>query len=602
MNVGSKSPFAYTDSFFVETIFDKKKYKYLCYIDKTQLGAISTLSIEDTTKGNGTEIIIPVKEAYDKGRFENAIKYQLSYFKNIKYINFNITANTTLFESNNCIVLQNPPYHDLHIVLGRVTYPVDLKAMGFDRYLNEYNNCGLGLKFEIGELQPTISREGLFWTENVKKKVLAKIKLAKDDIKAKIQTELDTQTDYAKWYTTLALKRTKTFPYQFEFSGIKVSAEYKSKAGKLLKINGQMDTWFAGLQLRTVTKYSSYKKKLKSPEYITQTTGVHDLLNLAVYQNEGTLSSRKNLFLLKSNPNGFIVVANKGFDESFSETHIKEVKDYHNEAVIWKEKLPKYDDIVVPDDEFTAINDDEYKEAYKKLIALRKLEGKFTAKTVYMSDLYGNKYSNCFSFKKYEGKFEEHKTDIIIYGTQEQQDNLLKISSILTYSSKYINKFNEFKGINVFKISQQNLKQFKQMENAYDVDEVFKMTTDFNKELANIVTGFKYEERITKYSILNDFDNIEPTMKDNFKVVNEFVKTNTQKGRWQQIELLQEIISLCESNKLTNKEIDDKYNEITEYMKDKELLTYVTFRQSAIPFIKEFIDMKQKLQLSEKIS
>jgi DNA topoisomerase VI subunit B len=83
--LGSKVPFAYTDSFFVKTVFEGTEYKYLCYIDETQLGAISLLEKKETTRQNGTEIIVPAKKQYDKSTFQHSIFAQLTYFKNFNF-------------------------------------------------------------------------------------------------------------------------------------------------------------------------------------------------------------------------------------------------------------------------------------------------------------------------------------------------------------------------------------------------------------------------------------------------------------------------------------------------------------------------------------
>lgn len=60
--IGAKVPISYTDTFTIITIVDGIKYNYVCYLDESKLGKLLLLSKEDTTEGNGTEIIVPVKK------------------------------------------------------------------------------------------------------------------------------------------------------------------------------------------------------------------------------------------------------------------------------------------------------------------------------------------------------------------------------------------------------------------------------------------------------------------------------------------------------------------------------------------------------------
>ena len=597
--LGSKVPFAYTDSFFIETVYDGTKYKYLCYIDESQLGAISTLDITESDKPNGTEIIIPVKNRFDKQKFQEAIFRQLAYFKNLKFINISGPNGEILFEDNDCVVAKQPPYPGLHIVLGTVAYPIDLQAAGIDTWNDNVQNCGVGLKFGIGEIQPTISREQLFWNENVKKKVHAKLAIARKNIRVEIEKDLDNEKDYNKWWSFTIGKGSAKFPNQWHFAKVSTNAIFKPADGSApLQIRQRVDEWYAGMSMKLVTRYTGYSSRRgtkisKTPEYSTSTPSYNDLSRVPVYQYEGTLSARKSLFLFKTNPGGFVVVNDLGLG-GYTDSVQKDLTPYYTQAQLWRDTLPKFDDIDVPEDEFSTTSDDEYKEAYKKLLAQRKLEGKFTAKIVRRSDAYARKYDEAFAFAKYEGKFEEHKKGIVVYGLQDNEKLLLKLASILTFSQRFMDKQENLANVIILKVSQQNMKQFKMMQNAHEITEVFQMKTLLNKELGDIITAHKYEEAIDEYKILDSLSYVCTPISNSFKEVRTFVLAHTQKKHWHETGLLEEVIKLCEDAGITNTDIDDKFESISKYVEGAELLKYIQYKKEAEPYIKEYLIHKGK--------
>lgn len=78
--LGSKTPFAYTDTFYVDTIFDNVFYKYMVYIDTTGVGAVTLMHQEITTKGNGTSIEIPLRSESDFDLFKEYVEYYTTFW------------------------------------------------------------------------------------------------------------------------------------------------------------------------------------------------------------------------------------------------------------------------------------------------------------------------------------------------------------------------------------------------------------------------------------------------------------------------------------------------------------------------------------------
>lgn len=93
--LGAKTPFAYTNTFCIETIYDCKKYVYVAMVKSGNKGRMYLMMEEECYDESGTTISIPIKED-DIGKFENAA-YRATFFWKERpvYKNF-----TTLREVN----------------------------------------------------------------------------------------------------------------------------------------------------------------------------------------------------------------------------------------------------------------------------------------------------------------------------------------------------------------------------------------------------------------------------------------------------------------------------------------------------------------------
>lgn len=567
--LGSKAPFAYTDSFYVETIFDKIKYKYLCYIDGSGLGAISLLQKSETDKCNGTEIIIPIKnESNDFQQFQDSIIRQLSYFKNIKYIGFEPPKNAVLYEDEHCIILEEAPIEHTHVVLGKVAYEIDFAAAKLD--FNEgHDNSGVGLKFPIGSLQPTLSRESLFWREEVKVAVTKKLEKARKSIRDELQKEIDAEKDWGRWYGAVCKGGTKRFPHQWNFSKIKAQAQMK--IGKdLFSIQNKQQDWFAGHNVRKVYPFALGRRGSSSnQDYSTAAPLAEDLVTMPYYQVERNLNAKTCLWLFLEHPEGFIVVS------EVSAPVEKELLPYYEQTSKWMKTLTSYDDLPVPDDAPGTVADYN-RSAYMEKVKLRKLEGKFTAKK--LVDAYNNMSGDldkCFEYRMYESKFEDHKGSIIVYGVQEDHQKLCTIAAIMTLSEKYEKKRDD--GTLLFlKVSQSNMKQFGVMPNAYYVDNVLDLKTPIKDVFAAVATAHRIKPYIHKYHILEFFHDVNADMQRKYRSLHKFVEKNAVLRNWSNEKLTKLILDLCGTTNL-NSEMEDYFKEIVAYFAGAELLIFPNF-------------------------
>lgn len=201
--LGSKTPYAYTDSFTVTSIWNGVKTYYSAYLNEG-LPTISRLQSEETTEGNGVEVKIGVKRE-DYSTFRQEVHNQLQYFttkpiiKNGK-ITFDNKFNEPVLNTENITLINptskyNSEYHNT-AVLGVVGYPIDDDIL--NKHLDKQSVSflrmirGIALiKFKIGEMEVTASREGISYTEQTIKNLINKIAAARKDVLEYLRTSVD---------------------------------------------------------------------------------------------------------------------------------------------------------------------------------------------------------------------------------------------------------------------------------------------------------------------------------------------------------------------------------------------------------------------------
>jgi hypothetical protein len=192
VGIGSKSPFKYTDAYTVKTINNGTEYLYALVLNTDNVPECNLIYSKPSTEESGTEIIIPVKDHYDFNKFKDATQKQLCWFKNISYKNVDVTAPEITYEGKRFIILKKSWYSNNYgtpnsqqVLLGNIPY--EFKDKHFSKYII--------LKFNIGELNPTASREALDINNTSKEnfdKVIEEVKL---EVLEYIQSLIDSKTN-----------------------------------------------------------------------------------------------------------------------------------------------------------------------------------------------------------------------------------------------------------------------------------------------------------------------------------------------------------------------------------------------------------------------
>lgn len=221
--IGSKTPLAYSDIFYMTTVHNGMEYD--CIVHKgeakptleslygwdeveepivvpegvtlaqvlSQLPLDKVIEKEDgwylkvkypagieSTERNGTVIRIPV-EKNDLDKFKNEIKYQLSYFDNVYFAEWGISNDYDIYVGQNFKFRSDIPQHDtdLHICIGKARYPIDFEKVKLPA---SQKKMPVALIFNIGELPITPNREALRYDDTVVKLIQDKAKGAFDEL------------------------------------------------------------------------------------------------------------------------------------------------------------------------------------------------------------------------------------------------------------------------------------------------------------------------------------------------------------------------------------------------------------------------------------
>lgn len=207
--IGGKSPLAYKrfngegeneydNSFSVITIFNKIKYTYVIY-EGANTPVISLLHKEKTKEGNGTEVRIPILSK-DVSKFVNEMVKQLYYFENIIFEGFdnyaNIKNDYQIIRGNTFLYRGLSYSENVHICLGRVAYPIDYGVLGLSSY--DFK-MPVALKLNVGDINVTVSRESVDYSEKTikfLKSKLIEVKQEISDMLIKQYENITTLSDY----------------------------------------------------------------------------------------------------------------------------------------------------------------------------------------------------------------------------------------------------------------------------------------------------------------------------------------------------------------------------------------------------------------------
>ena len=205
LGLGSKAPFAYSDSFTVEAYLDGTRRLYTAYKDESGSPVFSLMDESDTSEQNGIKVSINVND-HDINRFQYESQHVYEHFK----VKPHFVAYKPSFRSIDKVLAGTNWYFDDNarenvIVMGQISYPIDINQLtanddkSFERHRQfiEYSN-GLRIFVNIGDVDITPSRESLSYSRDTKKNILKMIENIINEIAVKIEEQIASQPSLFK--------------------------------------------------------------------------------------------------------------------------------------------------------------------------------------------------------------------------------------------------------------------------------------------------------------------------------------------------------------------------------------------------------------------
>lgn len=234
--LGSKTPFAYTDAFTIVAVKDGRKRQYSAFIAEDGKPSITNMGGEFseaylhpehnveildqwdvTDEGNGVTIIVPVTSSSDFYRFRTEVQNQLTFFPVKPEIVNGEVAWKDWSMAGAYVNLDRVMVGDrasagaftgLWIVQGPVGYKADVELIkqhvGHDNreLLDIVGECGI-LRFNLGEVEVTPSREGLSYSKRTLNAIETLLDETRATLKSRIQAEVDALGD--AWQTATGI-------------------------------------------------------------------------------------------------------------------------------------------------------------------------------------------------------------------------------------------------------------------------------------------------------------------------------------------------------------------------------------------------------------
>lgn len=181
--LGCKTPFAYTDTFIVESRFQGILYTYSMFLNEERIPSVALIAETPTDEPNGLTVRMAAKPT-DHYLFKTAAERQLILFPSLK-INLNRHPIASQYSNKYGLIGKHPTLENcFYIRIGHILYKIDIKeadipAQCLTTYYFYRLTYAIILNGSIGQLDITPNREDLNYTPKTKAvlhTILAKFK------------------------------------------------------------------------------------------------------------------------------------------------------------------------------------------------------------------------------------------------------------------------------------------------------------------------------------------------------------------------------------------------------------------------------------------
>lgn len=200
LGIGSKSAFAYSDTFTVTSFHGGMRTVYIAVLDESNVGAMKVMHESECGDETGVEIQVAVKNS-DVDEFQNKGTKLFQHFMPQPEINIElpqVPERRVVLASGYVDYVEETSWGDSggiwYAVMGCVPYRVRLDALDLCAEHRCLRRLSGVLPFNIGELQFNASREELKYTEMTKAALIAKFTSLVDEYVLHALTMLETNS------------------------------------------------------------------------------------------------------------------------------------------------------------------------------------------------------------------------------------------------------------------------------------------------------------------------------------------------------------------------------------------------------------------------
>ena len=180
--LGSKSAFAYSDSFTVISYHGGMKRTFIAYDEEDGKAVMTKVHECPSDEPTGIEIVVEIKQDDIREWIDNAIKYYVWFTPTPVFFGENILPRIDgnpnagkLVASNDRISLYKNSYYNqglenkYNVLMGNVLYPIDSRWVSDQNFeSNIPNGYSAVFKANIGEFQFTVSRESIEYLKSTR--------------------------------------------------------------------------------------------------------------------------------------------------------------------------------------------------------------------------------------------------------------------------------------------------------------------------------------------------------------------------------------------------------------------------------------------------
>lgn len=204
LGLGSKSPFAYTDTFSVVAYLNGERRVYVAYLETDGVPCISHVSTDWTIEPDGLEVSFPAKRQ-DMAEFQRELKFVLLGYPTgtIKVVGSNAKQPEPVLEGETWAIFTNEDLSDSwssqnYVRMGSVVYPLSQRLHSLS------GQHSVIVDIPIGAAEVTASREALSLDDETREVIYQAFKTAEAQITEEVNRLVEEASDGSRRSTAEA--------------------------------------------------------------------------------------------------------------------------------------------------------------------------------------------------------------------------------------------------------------------------------------------------------------------------------------------------------------------------------------------------------------